>query len=264
MNTQAEAMQSLAWAIRQARLADYDQALMINPKHVRTYVNRAALFYEQGEKEQTLNELEKALAINPNAVTALIFKGEINAFKTNPDWDAALAAYNSALAVSPNDPDVLNNRCGAYFATQQLDLALTDCDRGLRINPRSASLYNGRGNIRLNQDNFEGAIQDYSRAIDIYNQTGREQNAQGAYSNRASARFKLQDLSGALADINQALALKPDAPEDHYKRGLIKIAQKDRSGGSADIRKAADLYRDQGQTESHQKVLAMMAELGLE
>lgn len=242
---------------------DYNQALIINPRLARGYVNRAAIFYEQGENEQALGELEKALAINPNLVTALIFKGEINAFKTNPDTEAALAAYTQALSVNPNDPDVLNNRCGTYFAIQQFDLALTDCDRGLQINPRGASLYNGRGNIRISQDNPQGAIQDYSRAIEIYSETGREQNAQGAYSNRASALFQIQDFSAALNDVNKALELKPDAPEDYYKRGLIKVALDDREAAAIDMRKAADLYIEQGRTESHKNVMAMMEQLDL-
>ena len=242
---------------------DYNQALIINPKLVRGYTNRAAVFYERGEKEQALSELEKALAINPNSVSALIFKGEIKSFQTNPDPQSAITAYSKALDVNPNDPDVLNNRCGTYFATQQFDLALTDCNLGLQINPRSGSLYNGRGNIRLNQNNYEGAIQDYSRAIDIFSETGREQSSQSAYSNRASALLQIQDLGGALSDVNKALVLKPDAPEDYYKRGLIKATQGDRAAAGADMRKAADLYIKQGRTDGHKNVMAMIDQLGL-
>ncbi len=248
---------------KRGAIDDYNQALIINPKLARGYVNRAAVFYEQGEQAQALSELEKALAINPNSVNALIFKGEINAFKTNPDAGAALAAYNKALEVNPNDPGVLNNRCSAYFAAQQFDLALTDCDLGLQTNPRSAALYNGRGNIRLQQENFEGAIQDYSRAIEIFNAEGAEQRNQPIYSNRASALVQIGDLNGALSDVNKALELKPDAPEDYYKRGLIKVTQEDREGGAADLRKAADLYIEQGRTDSHKNVIAMMEQLGL-
>ena len=244
-------------------VTDYNQALIINPNLARAYVNLAAVSYEQGEKEQALGDLEQALAINPNLVTALIFKGEIVAFQTNPDWQAALDAYSQALAVNPNDPDVLNNRCGAYFALGDLAKANADCTKGLEVNPRSASLYNARGNIRLAQDNYEGAIQDYSRAIDINNETADQRRNQAAYSNRASARFQLRDFQGALNDLNRALEIKPDAAEDYYKRGLIQVAMDDRESGRADLEKAAELYVQQGRTDSHQNVLAMMEQLGL-
>ncbi|MEL6899772.1 MAG: tetratricopeptide repeat protein [Cyanobacteria bacterium J06606_4] len=243
---------------------DYNQALIVNPQHVRSLVNRAYDFYEAGEQQQALNTLERALAVNPNAVTALILKGEIQAFGNPADWEGAIAAYSQALDVNPNDPDVLNNRCSAYFATEQLDLAFVDCDRGLSINPRSPSLYVGRGNIHLAQNNYEAAIRDFSRTIELGDEVGGDPRRQAtAYSNRASALMQVQDIEGALADLNKALELKPDDAPDLYKRGLVKAALEDKAGARSDLRRAADIYIREGRTESHQTVLGMMEQLGL-
>ena len=248
---------------KDAAINDYNQALVINPNFPRGYIGRAYILYERGEKEQALDNLEKALAINPNSVVALILKGEILAYQTNPDWPGAIEAYSTALAVNPNDPDVLNNRCSAYVATQQLDLALADCDRGLQIQPNDASIYLTRGNIRLNKNNFEDAVQDYSRAIKINEQAGNAQLNQAAYSNRASALVNIGDFNGALNDINKAIEIKPDAPEDYFKRGMVKVAMDNREEGAQDMRKASELYVQQGRTESHKNVLAMMEQLDL-
>ncbi|MFK8184579.1 MAG: tetratricopeptide repeat protein [Phormidesmis sp.] len=243
---------------------DYNQALIVNPNHVRSLINRAYDFYESGEKQQALNTLEKALAINPNSVVALILKGEIKAFSNPADWDGAIASYTQALDVNPNDPDVLNNRCSAYFATEQLTLALADCNQGLSINPRNASLYTVRGNIHLQQNETQQAIQDYSRTIELSEDIGGDPRRQAsAYSNRASALMQTPDPEGALADINKALEINPEDPADLYKRGLIKVALEDREGGRTDLRKAADLYVKAGRTESHQNVLNMMEQLNL-
>ena len=244
-------------------VSDYNQALVINPNLPRAHVGRAYILYERGEKEQALDNLEQALAINPNLMTALILKGEILAYQNNPDWPGAIEAYSAALAVNPNDPDVLNNRCGAYVATQQLELALADCDRGLKIQPNDASIYLLRGNIRLAQESFEDAVQDYSRAIKINETAGNQPLNQAAYSNRASALFNLGDFNGALNDTNKAIEIKPDAAEDYFKRGMIKVATDDRAGGAEDMRQASDLYVQQGRTDSHKNVLAMMEQLGL-
>ena len=242
---------------------DYNQALIVNPNHVRSLINRAYDFYESGEKQQALNTLEKALAINPNSVVALILQGEIRAFSNPADWQGAISSYTQALEVNPNDPDVLNNRCSAYFSTQQLDLALADCDRGLSINSRNPSLYTTRGNIHLQKDNIQQAIQDYSRTIELSEATNDTRRLATAYSNRASALMQVPDPEGALSDVNEALAINPDDPADLYKRGLVKVALEDREGGRADLRKAADFYVKAGRTESHQNVLNMMEQLGL-
>ncbi len=248
---------------KKGAIDDFNQSLIINPNLAKAHLHRAVIAYEEGNKEQALKDLDLALTINPNSVSALILKGEIFAFQTNPDMPAALEAYSKALAVNPNDPSVLNNRCTAYFSTKQLDLALTDCDRGLKVDPTSTSLYVARGNIRLATENNEGAVQDYSRTIELSEKVGGDPSReQVAYSNRASALVNLQDFDGALADLDKALELKDDAPEDYYKRGVLKATLQDREGGEADLRKAADLYVQQGRTDSHQNVIATMEKLG--
>lgn len=249
---------------KKGALDDYNQSLIVNPNSVRAIINEAYLKYEAGEKEQALATLDKALAINPNSTTALILEGEIKSNSNPADQEGAIAAYSKALAVNPNDPDLLNNRCSAYFSTQQLELALTDCDRGLQINPRSEALYIGRGNIRLNQENYDGAIQDYSRSLEILEASGGNPFREStAYSNRASALVGVQDLNGALADLNKALEFNPDDAPDLMKRGLVKSSLDDNENAREDLRKAADIYLKEGRTDSHQNVIAVMEQLGL-
>ena len=195
---------------------------------------------------------------------ALILKGNINAYNNPADWDSAIAAYTEALDVNPADPDVLNNRCGAYYSTQQLDLALEDCDLGLQTNPRSDELYVACGNIHLNQERYDSAIRDYSRAIELGDEVGGDPRRQAnAYSNRASALFSLQDTGGALGDLNKALELKPNDVPNLSKRGLVKAALQDNEGARTDQRKATDIYIQEGRTDSHQNVISMMQQLGL-
>ncbi|MEL6553200.1 MAG: tetratricopeptide repeat protein [Cyanobacteria bacterium J06621_11] len=245
-------------------LDDYNQALIVNPNSVRAIINRAYLQYESGELEQAIATTEKALAINPNSTTALILLGEMKSNSNPADQEGALEDYSKALEVNPNDPNILNNRCSAYFATAQLDLALTDCDRGLQINPRSEALYIGRGNIRLVQENYDKAVQDFSRSLEIIEESGGNPFREAtAYSNRASALVGLQDLNGALADLNKALELSPDDAPDLYKRGLIKSSLGDKAGAQEDMRRAADIYLQQGRTDSHKNVIETMEQLGL-
>ena len=244
-------------------IKDYNQALIINPNLPNGHLGRAYILYERGEKEQALENLETVLAVNPNLPLALMLKGEILAYQNNPDFPGAIKAYSAALAVNPNDPDILNNRCGAYVATQQLDLALVDCDRGLQIQPNDASIYLIRGNIRLAQDNFEDAVQDYSRAININEEAENVQLNQAAYSNRASALVNLGDFNSALNDVNKAIEIKPDAAEDYFKRGMVQVAMNNKEAGAADMQKASELYVQQGRTDSHRNVIATMEQLGL-
>ena len=143
-------------------------------------------------------------------------------------------------------------------------MALTDCDRGLQINPRSEALYLARGNIRLTQENFNGAIQDYSRTLEIIEERGGDPFRESiAYSNRSSARFNLQDINGALDDINKAIERNPGDASDLYKRGILKSSIDDNAGAKEDLQQAADIYLEQGNTANYTNVLATMEQLEL-
>lgn len=249
--------------LKNGAIADYNQALIINPKLARAHTNLGAALYEKGEREKAIKALDQALTINKNSTIALTIRGELWAFPANqPDWNRALEDYDRALAINPHDPFVLNNRCGAFFALNDFEKALADCTKGLEINPKSAALYTVRGNIRLQAKDLDGAIQDYGRAIKINADRNNEIRSQAAYSNRASARTQLQDLDGAISDLNQALRLKPDAAEDYYKRGVIYGTQGKREDAIADLKQAADLYAQQGRTDSYNEVLRVLQSLG--
>lgn len=119
-----------------------------------------------------------------------------------------------------------------------------------------------RGNIYLRLKQYEKAIQDYGRTIQINDTRKSEVRSQAAYSNRASARIQLKDLDGALKDLNDALRIKPDAAEDYYKRGLLYSVQNKRQDAITDLKKAADLYAKQGRTDDYNNVLSVLRSLG--
>jgi len=121
-----------------------------------------------------------------------------------------------------------------------------------------------RGNIRLTRENFNGAIQDYSRSLDLIEKGGGNPFREASvYSNRSSARFGLQDFNGALDDLNRALERNPDDPSDLYKRGILKTTLNDKEGAREDMQKSADLYLEAGSTDNYNNVLASIEQFGL-
>jgi tetratricopeptide (TPR) repeat protein len=245
-------------------VADFDQALTINPNFVDAYIQRASFFSESGETDKALSDLASALDVNPSSVAALYSKAEILGFQTDQDWQVSIDLYSKALAINPNEANILHARCFAYLSIEQLDLGLADCEKGLKINPSSPGLYLARGDIRRTQENYEAAIQDYNRTVEIIDESGGDLATQKlAYSNRASALMGMNNLDGALADINKAIELNGATPEDYFKRGMIYAAKNDKENGAADMRKAADLYTQQNLPDDAQVVMDTMKELGL-
>jgi tetratricopeptide (TPR) repeat protein len=73
----------------------------------------------------------------------------------------------------------------------------------------------------------------------------------------------LKDPQRALADYNQAISLDPKYALAYYNRGILKATKlNDRQGAISDLRTAARIFREQGQTQNLQWAIASLRKLG--
>ena len=115
--------------------------------------------------------------------------------------DSALADMNDALEVSPNNPEILTNRCRIRAAANfDLDLALADCDAAVRVAPSYANALDSRGLAHLRRQEFEAARADYDTAI------SQEPRMASALYGRAIALSRLGFSSESQRDIREAAA----------------------------------------------------------
>lgn len=82
------------------------------------------------------------------------------------------------------------------------DAAIKDYTAALEMAAKFIDAFINRGQSRQSQQNFDGAIADYDRAI------GLKPNA-GVYYARATVRQAKNDLNGALSDYSKAIELDP-------------------------------------------------------
>ena len=62
-----------------------------------------------------------------------------------------------------------------------------------------------------------------------------------AYYNRGIAKYNLQDDTGAIQDYSKAIELVPKYEVAYYNRGIAKEGLKDKFGALADYSKAGEL-----------------------
>jgi TolB-like protein/class 3 adenylate cyclase len=90
-----------------------------------------------GETATGVAILDRALTLNPNAASAWMVKGWIQALRNKPD--EAIEACERALRLSPFDPLQCMNACGfalAHFAARRFEQAIVWADSALRDQPR--------------------------------------------------------------------------------------------------------------------------------
>lgn len=99
---------------------------------------------------------------------------------------------------------------------------------------RNASLYNDRGQSKANLQDYNGAIADYTMAIEL------NPVFLSAYMNRGSAKYHQKDYKGAIVDYTTAIENDPYPAGAYCSRGIAELMLKD-NRACIDLRKASEL-----------------------
>ena len=100
---------------------------------------------------------------------------------------------------------------------------------------KSAYFYYNRGISKYESEDYNGAIADYTKAIE------KKPKFDNAYFNRGVAKDALGDYYGAISDYTKSIELKPQMADAYYSRGNSKSNLKDYSGAIADYTKAIEI-----------------------
>jgi tetratricopeptide (TPR) repeat protein len=217
-------------------IADYNQAIVINPKYFQAYVNRALLKAAKlNDVQGALTDYNQAILVNPKDSLAYYNRALLKTDKLN-DVQGGLSDYNQAIAINPKYFQAYVNRALLKSAKlNDVQGALTDYNQAIFVNPQDSLAYYNRAFLKTDKLNdFQGALFDYNQAIAINPRYFQ------AYANRALLKTdKLNDVQGALTDYDQAIFINPKDSFNYYNRALLKTDKlNDVQGGLADYNQA--------------------------
>ena len=151
------------------------------------------------------------------------------------DYYGAIADYNKAIELNPNDASAYYNRGISKDDLEDYYGAIADYNKAIELNPNDASAYYNRGISKRKLEDYYRAIADYNKAIEL------NPNYTNAYINRGVSKRKLKDYKGAIADYTKAIELDPDYALTYSNRGISKENLGDLTGACSDWKKAASL-----------------------
>ena len=153
--------------------------------------------------------------------------------------EAAVADFDAALAIAPDDADALSNRGLAHSRLGNLDAAVRDFGRALELNPKDANALHMRGDVHFRARDMDRALADYDRALAL------GYTAFAMLHNRAAALTELERYPEARAQFDAALRIDPDDPETIGNRGLLHLLTGRPREALADFDRSLRLQPDQ-------------------
>lgn len=137
----------------QAR-ALYTEAITLNPKFEKAYVNRASIYSDQNDESKAIRDLRTATRLDPSDWIAWSNLG--NSLGRIKNFSAALSTYNHALRLKSDSANIWIGRGHVREKLGQLKEAESDFSRAIKAsNGTSADAFANRGLMRLKQDKQE-------------------------------------------------------------------------------------------------------------
>jgi tetratricopeptide (TPR) repeat protein len=242
-------------------LTDYSIYLERFPDHLPTLMSRAMLRYKVGFYDQAKEDFFKLLTMNPSETNAIFYRQNVTVGDRSPvmtpetghksyiynylglteaklkDHKRAIAYYDTALSLNPDEPDYLVNR---GLSKEQLNdtTAASDYQKALKLNYRHTlarhnltALKAKQGQTITFEDRLTETIQEDSTML-------------YPYLERALQRFEAEYYKGAEEDYTRALEIDPRDAEIWLGRGLARERLKDLEGAFSDYTRAIDIKED--------------------
>jgi tetratricopeptide (TPR) repeat protein len=154
-------------------IADYTQALRLDPNNAAAYRERGRTYSDNGEQDKAIADYNQAIKLNPNDASA--YKDRGIAYTAKGINDRAIEDFSAALRIDPNFAAAYNNRGIAYDNKGMPDRAIEDFNAALRIDPNFAITYYNRGLAYYNSGDRNRAGADWRKALylDPNNATAR-------------------------------------------------------------------------------------------
>jgi tetratricopeptide (TPR) repeat protein len=154
---------------------------------------------------------------------------------TAGELDKAVADYTEAIRLDPKNARAYDGRGDAYFGKTDWNAAIADYTEAIRLDPKSILPYHNRGRAYLSKGDYDAAVADCTEAIRL------DPKCVWAYNNRGVAYFGKCDWDTAIADYTEAIRLDPKYGLSYSNRGNAYFGKRDYDTAIADYTEAIRL-----------------------
>lgn len=176
-------------------LVDFDKTIELNPKHTKAYYTRGYAKFLMKNYRGSVSDFNFAIEINPQSALAYFYRGE--AKHSIGETEGACIDWNNAIRLGyANAGDFIQKYCEESTLSSQkyLDKIITS------------------GNQKFNQGDFQGALTEYDKALQMNPEYGE------GYVSRGLVNLVLGFENKACADWKKAAELGNPEAKDLFKQ----------------------------------------------
>jgi Tfp pilus assembly protein PilF len=183
-------------------VALFGHTLAVTKQNYLAELDMGFWYSKTGDLKRALACYDEARKIAPDDPTALYNVG--NAYARLHDWPEAIRNYQRALHDLPNQPDVMNNLGFALAQNKQIDQAIYWFQAALKLNPDFANAQNNLGSALFMQGNYLDAAKAFYAAVQSAPYDAR------FVVNLGDTLVRMGKKTEAAECYQQALQLEPD------------------------------------------------------
>lgn len=192
----------------------------------------------------------------PFVLSIIIIIFSVLTYQRNKIWQTPKALWQDVVKKSPRLAVGYHALGGIYYEQGLYDTALTYYDKALNINPRYLEVLLSRGRIYKLQKNYQEALADFNKVLDLTAGTYQQQGY--AYNYRGDVYYALKRYDLALEDYSAAIGRQGRYPNAFNSRGMVYILNKDFDRALKDFNAALQLNPQYASAYSNRGVLYMM------
>ncbi len=181
----------------------------IKPKNPQAWKSKGNALFQLERYEGALAAYDKALQLQPNDSKTLNNKGKV--FYQIGRYQEALDVYEQAIKIAPDDASAWHGKGLALISLERTQESLAAFDTAKAIQPQDPTVWQSKGLALEYLQRQQEAIKVYEEALAVYEETVKKKPIDStAWTDRGTVLSKFQRFPEAINSYEKALKIKPD------------------------------------------------------
>ncbi|KAL9189938.1 hypothetical protein ACHAXT_009613 [Thalassiosira profunda] len=230
-----------------ASISDSERSLALKPDYAKAHSRLGLAYFANGRYAEAVKAYEAALEIDPDnewsrthleKAVEKLKSGDVaaeaneNVKEDDSSWPTPFDDGNAAVEEARVEMEAVDVGEEGNAADQQVD------EEELEVKVKLANKYKDRGNAHMSSKEYEKALEQYHRAIDVL---PSGPNSHVFYSNRAAAYCYLAEYDAATSDCRTSIELSPEYEKAWARLGLSLFFRGDYQGAIEAYQRSLEL-----------------------